>query len=267
MAQFRSDVRLVEVNVSVFDRKGNPVDDLTKDRFRIFDDGAPQPIVNFEPVSDAISCALLIDTTGSMKDSLGSVRNAVSTLLDQMRTDDSVAVYGFNTSLITLQDFTTDKAAARRAVMRIRAGGETALFDAISEVSREIMPRSGKKVIVLFTDGADNASHVVPAAAIRRALTNGILVYAVAEGQATKEEQLLKQLKSLTTQTGGICLQAKNGSDVIKVFSVIQAELQHMYVISYKPPQGDKTKWHSIEIKVEGAPDFRIRGKQGYFPE
>ena len=70
LAQFKSDVRLVEVYVSVFDRKGIPVDDLKKERFRVLDEGRPQPIVSFEPASDALSCAILIDTTGSMRESL-----------------------------------------------------------------------------------------------------------------------------------------------------------------------------------------------------
>jgi VWFA-related protein len=267
LAQFKSDVRLVEVYVSVFDRKGLPVDDLKKERFRVLDEGRPQPIVSFEPASDALSCAILIDTTGSMRDSLGSVRNAVSTLLDQMRPDDTVAIYSFNTSLNILQDFTTDRASAKRAVQRTRAGGETALFDAISQASHEMAPRAGKKAIVLFTDGADNASHLVPDAAIKRALKTGIPIYAVAEGEATREGQLLRQLRSLATQTGGLCYQAKNGHDVAKVFGDIQAELRHMYLLSYTPPHGDETKWRAIQISIDGAPDYKIRGKQGYFPD
>jgi Ca-activated chloride channel family protein len=266
-SQFRSDVRLVEVAASVYDRKGNPVDDLPKDKFRILEDGSPQTIVNFESDSEALSCALLIDTTGSMQDALGSVRNAVSNLLEQLRPQDAVAVYAFSTSVSTLQEFTTDKAAAKRAIMRTQAAGQTALFDAIAGVSREIASRPGKKVIVLFTDGADNASHVVPDAAIRRAFTNSIPIYAIAEGEATREAKLLQELQSLATQTGGLCLQARNGHDVVKVFDSIQRELKHMYLISYKPPPGDTPKWRTIQIAVNGAPEYKIRGKQGYFPE
>ena len=266
-AQFRSDVRLVEVYASVYDHKGLPVDNLPRERFRVVDEGHPQAFVSFETTADAFSCAILIDTTGSMRDSLGSVRNAVSNLLDQMRPDDAVAVYGFSTSLKTLQDFTTDKASAKRAVGRTRAGGETALFDAISETSREIAPRQGKKVIVLFTDGADNASHLVPDAAIRRALKTGIPIYAVAEGEAIREGQLLKQLRSLATQTGGLCYQAKTGHDITKIFTDIQAELKHMYLLSYKPPGGDDSRWRAIQVAIDGAPEYKVRGKQGYFPQ
>jgi Ca-activated chloride channel family protein len=266
-AQFKSDVRLVEVYASVFDRKGLPVDDLKKDRFRVLDEGRPQPIVSFEQASDPLSCAILIDTTGSMRDSLGSVRNAVSSLLDQMRPEDAVAIYSFSTSLNKLQEFTTDRGAAKSAVRRTRAGGETALFDAISEASREIASRPGKKAIVLFTDGADNASRLVAANAINRALKTGIPIYAVAEGDAIHEGQLLRQLRSLATQTGGLCYVAKTGHDVAKVFADIQADLKHMYLLSYTPPKGDDTKWRNIRIDIEGASDYKIRGKQGYFPD
>jgi VWFA-related protein len=266
-AQFKAEVRLVEVYASVYDRKGVPVDNLPKDRFRVSDDGLSQPIVSFESASDALSCAILIDTTGSMRDALGAVRNAVSRLLEQMRPEDAVAVYGFSTSLNILQDFTTDKAAAKRAVMLTRAGGETALFDALAEASREIAPRSGKKAIVLYTDGADNASHVVADAAIKRARKSGIPIYAVAEGAAVHEGELLKQLRTLSTQTGGWCYQARNERDVSKVFGDIQAALKHMYLISYKLPAGSEAKWRAIQIAIDGAPDYKIRGKQGYFPE
>jgi Mg-chelatase subunit ChlD len=75
-----------------------------------------------------------------------------------MSDGDSVAVFGFANGLNRLQEFTTDKASAKQAVLRTPAAGATALFDAISEVAREISPRSGKKVLVVFTDGQDNAS-------------------------------------------------------------------------------------------------------------
>ncbi len=266
-AQIQSKVRLVEVYVSIFDRKGIPVDDLKQDRFLVLEDGQPQPLFSFEAASDALSCAILIDTTGSMRESLGSVRNAVSHLLDQMRPDDAVAMYSFNTSLTKLQDFTTDKSAARRALMQTRAGGETALFDAISKASHEIAGRPGKKALVLFTDGADNASHLVPDAAIKRAATTGIPIYAIAEGDATREGQLLRELHSLATQTGGLCYSAKNPHELAKIFADIQAQLKHMYLLSYKPPKGDETKWRAIQVSIEGAPDYKIRGKQGYFPD
>ncbi|MDQ1473986.1 MAG: hypothetical protein QOJ99_5466 [Bryobacterales bacterium] len=266
-AQFKASSRRVEVYATVFDNQGHPMDGLEKNRLTVLDNGAPQPILSFESAGDDISIAILIDTTGSMNDTLPSVKNAVSKMLEQMRPGDAAAVYGFNISLVTLQDFTTDKAAARTAVLRMRAAGGTALFDAIAGVSQAIADRPGKKAIVLFADGADNSSQLKANAAIRRAVKTGVPIYAVAEGDALQEGALLKQLRSVAAQTGGVCYQARNSKEVARVFGDIQSELKHVYLFSYKPPDGMETNWRTIQLLIGGAKDYKIRGKQGYFPE
>jgi VWFA-related protein len=261
------DVRLVDVYASVYDSHGNPVDGLTQDRFQVLDDGVAQKIKSFEAISGDLTCAILLDTTGSMRDSLGAVKNGIVSLLDEMRPNDSAALFGFSTGVEKLQDFTTDKAVVKRAVLRTRAGGETALFDSIVEVAGELSEKQGKKALVLFTDGADNASRLVADSAIRKALRAGVPIYAVAEGDALHESKLLVQLQSLAEKTGGICYRAKNPKDVTRVFADIQAELKHLYMLTYTPPPNpDRTKWRTIQIQVGNGKEFRVRGKQGYFP-
>ena len=151
-------VRLVEVYATVLDHKGKYVDGLKKDDFRVLEDGKPQKISSFESNSDALSCAILLDTTGSMREALPRVKNSVVRLIDELSPEDAVAIYTFDDHLTVRQDFTTDKAAAKRAVQRTRAEGATALFDAISEASEELAKRLGKKAFIFFTDGDDNSS-------------------------------------------------------------------------------------------------------------
>ncbi len=266
-AQFRSDVRLVEVYTAVFDQKGNHVDGLSRDQFRVLDDGVPQPILSFDSENSELTCAVLLDTTGSMQGALPSVKNAVSNLLEQMREGDSVGIFGFSASLSTLQDFTKDRALARRAVLRTRAAGETALFDAIANVAQNMGSRKGKKAIVLFTDGDDNASGLTPEAAIKRVLDTGVPVYAVAEGEARRSSQLRRQLRQLADRTGGSSYEANSPGDIEKVFRDIQSELKHLYLMTYRPPEGDRTKWRAIRVEVGESTGYRARGKQGYFPE
>lgn len=265
-AQFKADVRLVEVYVSVFDQKGNHMDGLAKDRFRILDGGAPQTIFSFEAESGDLTCAILLDTTGSMQKVLPSVKNAVSSLLDQMREGDSAGIFGFSSILVTLQDFTTDRAAARRAVLRTRAGGSTALFDALAEVSRNIGPRTGKKAIVVLTDGDDNASGLTADSATKRVLETGVPVYTVAEGEARRSPRLRKQLRQIAELTGGVSYEANSAADIQKVFRDIQSELKHLYLLTYRPPAGDPAQWRTINVEVAGSA-YKVRGKQGYFPE
>ena len=266
-AIFRADARLVEVYATVRDNHGRYLDGLEKDRFQVLDNGEPQPVVGFESDSKRLSCAILIDTTGSMAGVLPMVKNSVLHMVDELREEDTVAVYSFSTSLNRLQDFTTDKAAAKQAILRTRAGGSTALFDAISELAHEIAPRTGKKAIIVFTDGADNASLLNARAAIQRAKKAGVPVYAIAEGDALNSKPLLNELKEVAEMTGGQPYQVHKSSEISTIFQAISGDLQHTYMLVYKPPTVADAKWRTIQLTVNGLKDAKIRAKEGYLPE
>ena len=187
-AVFRVDSRLVEVYATIRDQNGHYLDGLPRDRFQVKDNGELQPLAVFESNTDKFSCAVLLDTTGSMAAVLPVVKNSVIHMIDELRDGDTVAIYSFSTSLNQLVDFTTDKAAAKQAVLRTRANGSTALFDSVSELAREMAPRPGKKAMVVFTDGDDNASVLNVKAAVQRAKKAGVPVYAIAEGDALKSK-------------------------------------------------------------------------------
>jgi len=110
---FRVQTRLVEVYATVRDHNGRYLDGLPQDRFQIKDNGQVQPVVAFESNTAQLSCAILLDTTGSMAAALPIVKNSVMRMIDDLTADDKVAVYGFSVGLKRLQDFTTDKAAAK----------------------------------------------------------------------------------------------------------------------------------------------------------
>src|SRR5258708_772618 len=168
------EVRLVEVYATIYDQKGRYVDGLSRDSFKVFDDGKPQEISNFETSSQSLSCAILLDTTGSMSEALPRVKNSIVKLIDELGPQDSVAIYTFDQRLVIRQEFTTDKNAAKRAVLRTRAEGATALFDPLSEAAQELSQRSGKKILILFTDGDDNSSALNASAAVARAKKAGV---------------------------------------------------------------------------------------------
>src|SRR5712692_10035431 len=120
LATFKTDVRLVEIYATVFDSKGRYLDGLTREQFTVLDNEQPETIEAFESSTAGLSCAILLDHTGSMADALPVVKNAVVKLIDQLRADDWVAVYSFSTNLHTLQRFTRDKQVAKQAVLRTR---------------------------------------------------------------------------------------------------------------------------------------------------
>jgi VWFA-related protein len=264
---FRTDSRLVEVYATVRDQDGRYLDGLPRDRFAVRDNGEIQPLVAFESNSVPLSCAILLDTTGSMAAALPIVKNSLIRMLDELREEDTVAVYGFSTGLNRLQDFTADKAAAKQAVLRTRAGGATALFDAVSELAREVAARAGKKAILVFTDGEDNASVLNARSAVQRAKNAGVPVYAIAEGEALNSKTLLSELKDIAESTGAQFHEAHKTSEITGIFQDIAGDLQHTYMLAYKPPPSSDRSWRNVELTVAGVKGAKVRAKKGYFSE
>jgi len=257
--------RLVEVYATIYDSGGRYVDGLSKDDFEVLEDGKPQEVAIFETNVERLSCVVLLDTTGSMTEALPRVKNAVIKLIDSLGPRDSVAIYTFDSQVTQHQELTTDKASAKRAVLRLRAQGQTALFDSISEVAQDISAQPGKKAMVVFTNGDDNASMLNSTAAVARVQKLGIPLYTIAEGDALQTPQLKKLLKQLSENTGAMAYEARKGSDIEEIFQEISRDLQHLYLISYKPPQTTSAPgWRKIEVAVKKSGGYRIRAKQGY---
>lgn len=262
------EVHLVEVYATVFDHKGYYVDGLGRDDFEVYENGKRQNIASFETQQQALSCAILLDTSGSMADALPRVKNSIVNFIDQLNPQDSVAIYTFDQRLVTRQDFTTDKGMAKRAVLRTRAEGQTALFDALSEVSLDASARHGKKAIVVFTDGDDNSSALTARAAANRAKKLGIPLYAIAAGEATQSKKLRETLNELSLQTGGATYEVKKPKDIDAVFVDINQDLQHLYMISYQASSSVADgKWRKIDLVVKGLKKYSIRAKEGYYPD
>jgi len=266
-ALFRTETRLVEVYATIRDHNGRYMDGLPRERFELRDNGQAQALAAFESNASGLSCAILLDTTGSMAEVLPVVKNSIIKLIDAMSDQDTVAIFGFANGLNRLQEFTTDKARAKQAVLRTRASGATALFDAVSEVAREISPRSGKKALVVFTDGKDNASLLNSKAAIQRARKAGVPVYTIAEGDALKTKDLLKELKDISDATGAASYEAHRTKDIAEIFEDISGDLRHTYLLAYKPPPDTSQRWRTIQLTILGVKDAKIRAKEGYQPE
>lgn len=264
---FRVTSRLVEVYATVFDRQDHRIGGLKEHEFDILDGGRPQRIEKFEASTDGLALTIVMDTTGSMRDSLPAVKNAISLLIDQMRAEDQVAVYGFAGSLERLQEFTRDKRAAKLAVRRTRAEGRTALFDALTRVSQELHARPGKKAVVVFTDGADNSSVLNLETASLRARKTGVPVYVVAQGEALNATKLMKTLEVLADKTGGQLFRAQKSSQMDEIFLAIASDLKFTYMLAYYPPTIGTGEWRPIRVSVKTDGRFRVRCKEGYFAE
>ena len=249
------------------DARGRYIDDLPQSEFSIRDEGESKPLAAFDAKSGGISVALVLDSTLSMHAAFPSLKDAALKLIGELQPRDQVAVYSFNSNIEMLQQFTTDHVAARRAIMQAKVAGNTALYDALARVSGAFAGRSGRKVIVLFTDGDDNSSELTGAMAVRRLKGAGVPVYTVAQGAAFLIPHMLKELAELSNATGALPFGIEHSNEIRQVFERISEDLQHGYLLAFRPPPGDDKAWRRIEVQLRTQKGYRIRGRQGYYLE
>jgi VWFA-related protein len=201
-----------------------------------------------------------------MSKALPALKSSALRLIDDLRSVDTVAVYSFNESVSELQPFTQKKDLAKHAVLRTRASGKTGLDDALIHVTRELSSRPGKKVVVVFTDGADNVSTLTPDAVIRRAKTANVAVYTVAHGDALGNTELMAQLESVAKATGGLSFAINDPSGIRTVFDHITQDLLHGYLLAFQPAAADENhEWRSLQIVLRDGIPRKVRAREGYF--
>jgi len=260
---FRVSKLAVKVNhLVVNDSKGRYVDTLTADQFTVLDEGRIQTISSFESRFSKVSVALLLDTTGSMYDVLPAVKNAALKLIGDLRPEDAVAVYRFSDTVTEVQTFTSDMAAAKRAVMRTYADGATAMYDALARASHDLEGQNGKKVIILFTDGNDNNSALSADAAVQIAKTIGVPVYTIAQGEALWTPAYLKLLEGVSKATGGVTFPIHSPGDIAAVFQKVSEELTHGYYLLFEPEGVEEHTCHTI--KVTAPKGYTVRAREAY---
>lgn len=153
------DTTLVTLPVSVMDRDGKYIPNLRKEDFRLWEDGTEQTVAFFSAVDKPFSVVLMLDTSGSTRFKIEEIQDAAITFVNQLRSDDRVMVVSFDEEIRVLADFTSDRSRLRDAIRRIRTGGGTRLYDAVDLVINQQLSRvSGRKAVVLFTDGVDTTS-------------------------------------------------------------------------------------------------------------
>lgn len=157
----RVETTLVTIPVSVTDRDGRYIPNLSKEDFRIYENGVEQKVAYFAPVEKPFTVALVIDTSNSTRFRLDEIQDAAIAFVNQLRPDDRVMVVAFAEHVRVLSEPTSDRNALRNAIKRVSNGGGTSLYDAVDFVINQRLNRiEGRKAIVLFTDGVDTTSRI-----------------------------------------------------------------------------------------------------------
>src|SRR5246127_3813310 len=200
----------VLLNCSVVDENGHPVEDLTRDDFRVWEDNVPQRTTSFRHQDLPVSMGILVDNSGSMRDKRSAVNAAAMNLLRNSNRQDSAFVVNFSDRAYLDQGFTSDLVALNRGLSRFDSKGTTALYDAVA-ASADVLSKYAKQpkqVLLIVSDGADNASRLDLRQAIRRVQNlGGPVVYTIGllyDSEAKEYQRARTALETLSAETGGV---------------------------------------------------------------
>lgn len=278
----RVDVRLVEVPVVVTDRAGRPVRGLAREDFRLKRNGAAQEISGFADAGDLpLTLALAVDSSASMFLKLPRVERAARSLLTaSLGVRDRALLIDFDSTPRLLARPTRDLAGVAESLSALRADGGTALWSAVAFGLRELAGVSGRKALVVYSDGVGEEDPTSYGECLRAARANRIPIYLILSSSlsARKAGSLLREplgekLERLARATGGdaIFLDASLGADpgpaddLSSVYRRILAELRSQYVLSFYPPEGSGDSWQNLSVEVK-KPGLSARALEGYVP-
>ena len=158
-AAFRVNANFIKVPVTVFDSRGEILSGLTRESFQLFDEETAQPIENFLLDYAPINVLLLLDTSGSLEQEVEEIRTAALRFAGAFSKEDRISIISFADEVVLLRDWTNKYKAIKKSLKKLKPGYRTALYDALrSAVSDQFQGITGRRVIILLTDGLDNAS-------------------------------------------------------------------------------------------------------------
>lgn len=267
----RTEVALVNVIFSASDHNGKPVRELKADDFLVFEDKQPQKIEYFSDLSKGsdvpLTIALLIDTSGSVKNKLAFEKQTAAEFFRDVlrRNKDLALIIQFDSEVNLVQDFTEDPNRLIAALDTLQAGNSTALYDAIFlAVDDKLKGETGRKVIVIITDGDDTSSKLRKEEAIEIAQKNDVLIYGI--GVRGEYGANFGVLKRFAEETGGSFFSPRaKFSEIQAAFKAIGEDLAGQYSLAYSSTNKKKDgTFRSVEVrcKVSGV---RVRSRKGYY--
>jgi Ca-activated chloride channel family protein len=259
--RFTSETSLVEVYATVTGPSDQPVRGLRQTDFAVFEDGRPQPLTAFVGGDFPLSVAVAIDRSFSMPQArIDAAAAAARQFVESLRAGDAAMVIAIGSEIETLAPLQRGREAALRALERITPWGTTPLYDATLAALDAIQNGSGRRALVLFTDGADRYSETEATAMLAVARSRDVLVYPIVVRGAVPPV-----LNELAAATGARAFAARSDEAIIAAAAAIGDELRGQYLLGYAPerPFGSG-EWRSITVRVKRS-DLRVRAREGYF--
>ncbi len=273
----REDAYEVRLNATVLDGSGHTIQTLAKDDFHVYEDGVPQTIAGFRHEDLPVSLGILIDSSGSMYDKRTAVDQASLDLVKLSNPQDEAFLVDFSWEAFIDQDFTSDIHKLQDGLGFIKSSGGTAMYDALV-ASADYLSKNAKhpkQVLLVVTDGEDNASSATLEQAIRRIQDfDGPVIYCIGllfgeDSNKAESRHARRVLETLAEQTGGAAYFPKNLKEVDPIAREVANDIRTQYSIAYrstKPPALGGYRQVHVEAKAKGFGKLSVRTRTGYYP-
>jgi Ca-activated chloride channel homolog len=265
----RVEVNLIEFPVMVLDRQGRPVGGLERHEIVVKENGLPVELAQFGFSEDLpLSIGVLIDQSGSMLERLDDAREAGRGFLERvMKPGDRAFAGGFAWSASDLSPFVSDAGSLRGQFERMdRAEGGTALHDAIVSGLYRFRNVTGRKALVVISDGDDTVSRISQEEMVNYVRASRVPIYFIGIGLSKLDFRTSGKLRRLSDETGGVTFLIRNPGELESAYESIEAELRSQYLVGYyTESSGDDRQYRSIEVTVPSR-DVQVRAIRGYKP-
>jgi Ca-activated chloride channel family protein len=268
-SKFKVSTNSVALYATVTDATKRLVPDLTEEDFEVYDNGKLQTITQFDNRPLPITVVVMLDTSGSMTLALDLVKSAAEQFLLRMMPEDQGMVGAFNDKIeFHPEGFTNSRDDLVRALKDLDFGYPTRLYDAVNQSMSQLKGIPGRKVILVFTDGDDNASKVGSGDVTDRGRVEDVMVYSIGleneyfDGARRVRSSPDRGLKRLSEETGGGFFLLKKTDELTSTFTRVAQELHSQYVLGFTPQVLDG-KLHKLEVRLK-KPGMAARARKSY---
>jgi VWFA-related protein len=297
-------VNLVQLNVAVTDGKGNYITGLRPSDFTVSEDGISEKVATFaegyeparslnelvdegaEPLAGEVprrptapetfessitgaNVFVLFDTSDYMYRGFVFAQDAISEFIRSLGNADKIAFYSYSRDLSRAAPLTADRGTVVQAVRSTVAGDQAALYNALLLTLKDAAQNTGRKVVVVFSNGPDNSSVVPPEDVAEFAQSAGVSIYMISTRTAQIEPLSAAVFERMTAATGGKAYFAKDWKDEHRAFASIRDDLAHLYSLTYYPKANANSGWRGISVKLNGdqLKKYKVRTRNGYRPQ
>ena len=268
---FRSGVDLTSFAVTLTDRKGNLITDLTRDDFEVLEDGKKQSLDYFAngdgDTAPPMHLGLMVDASGSMQADMKLAQGAAVKFLNRLPAAQDITLVDFDTQVRITRYPQRDFARLVERIRQRKADGWTALYDALGTYLDGADSQDGRKILVVYTDGGDSSSVLTLPETITLLKASNVTVHAIGLVTHTGSARSMMEmtLRQLTEVTGGQAFFPMAMKDVESAYDKVLAEINGQYHLGYLPANTARDgAWRKVEIRVT-RPDLRVRARKGYY--